>query len=699
MKRLLFFFMVSIIPIITYSQNLSSQEQQPHIRVKVGVKKNEVKLRWAVDQASAWKKANTTGFVLKRYTMIRDGKTLSIPEEKNFGLFFPAKEKEWEAIVDKNDYVAIVAQSLFGESFEVELGSQKTSELENILNKSQELEQRFAYALMAADLDFEAAILAGWGFVDKSIQPNERYLYVVEINEQNKSENSTINGEALVFETKEEEKLPKPLDFIGIFQDQSVILSWEYLQLRDVYTSYFIERSDDGNKFTSLSDLPVMNMNSESQKEAHNMIFIDSLQTAEKDYSYRIRGKTIFGDYGPYSSIVSGKSRKKLEVTPRINQVKTENDDKITLNWEFPKENEQEIEQFDLLYAATDKENEYKVIQPKIAKNLRSITIKSQSSSNYFKIRATGKNNDKRESFSVLVQPEDNTPPAIPTQLKAKIDSTGIARIEWKPNTEIDLEGYHVFRGNQKGEELMRITKQPIKEAVFNDSVQLESLNSNVYYYVTSIDFRKNQSEPSKIIEVEKPDVIPPQSPAFGKYEIQDGVIKLNWYKSVSEDVALHQLYRINIDDNDTIGKKIYETKELIPEYVFEDKDLEVDKRYIYYLKAIDKSKLHSKESQRITLRTIDLRPQKVISTLIGTSNPKKGMIELIWKNQTKDITEIIIYRQKEGEKSSLLSTLNGSQNFLEDKNVTVGTSYTYLIKATLSSKKPATTEKITVQY
>lgn len=315
------------------------------------------------------------------------------------------------------------------------------------------------------------------------------------------------------------------------------------------------------------------------------------------------------------------------------------------------------------------------------------------------KLERLGKNNDHRESFSVLVQPEDNTPPAIPTHLKAKIDSAGIAHIEWKPNTEVDLEGYHIFRGNQKGEELMRITTQPIKQAVFNDSVQLANLNSSVYYYVTAVDFRKNQSQPSEIIEVEKPDIIPPQNPTFNKYEIKDGIITLHWYKSVSEDVALHQLYRIDIDEQNTAPKKIYETKELTPTFSFQDKELQSDKRYVYFLKAVDKSNLVSKESQRITLRSIDLRPKKVISNLTGTANTQKGRIDLIWKNQTNDITEIVIYRQKEGEKSSLLTTLNGQQNYLEDKNVTVGTKYTYLIKAMLSTNQPSTTEKITVEY
>ena len=695
MKRFLFFFMVLIIPIYLYSQQAVESELQPHVRVKTGVKQNEVRLRWAVDQAVAWQKANTLGFTLKRYTLVRDGKTLTTPEIKDFGQFFPAKQKEWEAIVNKNDHAAIVAQALFGDSFEVELGSQKQGKLESILNKSQESEQRFAYALMAADLDFDVATLAGWGYIDKTIKPNERYVYIVEVNQ----EKSIEKGEALAIIEDKEFELPKPLDFIGIFQDKSVILSWEYLQLRDVYTSYFVERSEDGKNFATLSDLPVMNMNSQPQKESHNMIFVDSLQIANKPYAYRIRGKNIFGDFGPYSSIVSGKGHKKLEVTPRIKTAKVNDDNKITIGWEFPKENEAEIQYFELLHSPTDKENDYKVVKNKLSTNIRSVIVKSESSSNYYKVKAIGKNNDNRESFSVLVQPEDSTPPAIPTQLKAKIDSAGIARIEWKPNTETDFEGYHIFRGNQKGEELMRITTQPIKEAKFNDSVQLTNLNRTVYYYVTAVDFRQNQSEPSEIIEVEKPDIIPPQMPTFSKYEIKDGIIILEWYKSVSEDVALHQLYRIYIDEQIAVAKKIYETKDLNPIYTYQDKELQSDKRYVYFLKAIDKNNLVSKESQHITLRNIDLRPKKVISNLTGIVNTQKGRIDLIWKNQMNDITEIVIYRQKDGEKSSLLTTLNGQQNYLEDKNVTVGTKYTYLIKAMLSSNQPSTTEKITVEY
>lgn len=93
-----------------------SQEQEkpiiPHIRLKTDSKKDHISLRWAVDEPLAWQKANKTGFQLKRYTLMRDGKLLPKPEEKDLGIFLPAQEKEWQKVVEKNDNAAIVAQSL-----------------------------------------------------------------------------------------------------------------------------------------------------------------------------------------------------------------------------------------------------------------------------------------------------------------------------------------------------------------------------------------------------------------------------------------------------------------------------------------------------------------------------------------------------------------------------------------------------------
>lgn len=699
-KKYLLSFCFLIISVFVFSQEKQDRTIIPHIRLKADSKKDHISLRWAVDEPLAWQKANKTGFQLKRYVLMRDGKLLEKPEEKDLGVFLPAKEQEWMKIVEKNDNAAIVAQSLFGETFEVEMG-EKQGKLEGVVNKSQEVDQRFAYALMAADLDFEVAKLAGWGYIDREVKANERYLYTVSINQNTKSGTIVLveKGDAVISVSANTE-LPKPLDFIGIFKDKTVTLSWEYLQLRDTYTSYYVEKSENGSAFKSLGDLPVMNMNDADGRQAQGMTFVDSLAQNNSKFSYRIRGKTIFGDYGPYSDAVSGEGKKTLETTPRISNFKIAEDENITINWEFPQEAEKDITSFELLHSETDLENTYKVIKNKIPVNNRTLVTKSLTPSNYYKIQAIGKSKDKRESFSVLVQPNDMTPPETPIDFKGKIDSLGVVHLEWKANTEKDLEGYHIFRGIQKGDELVRVTPQAITKNKYEDKVVLENLNSKVYYYITATDIRKNQSKPSVILELEKPDKVKPQSPVFTEYKLEeDGKITLNWLRSYSEDVALHQLYRQDKDGVDKSWKMIYETKDIKPNFTYTDKDVETDKRYAYYLLAIDKNKLKSDKSPEITLRSNSFEAQSVLTNLSGSANKNKKQIELIWKIESKEVGEILVYRQKETEKPSMWGTLTGSQNFLEDQSVQTGNNYTYFLKPMLKNNQVTKTEKITIEY
>lgn len=521
-KKYLLSFCFLMISAFAFSQEKQEKTIIPHIRLKADSKKDRISLRWAVDEPIAWQKANKTGFVLKRYTLSRDGKLLEKPEEKDLGVFKPASETEWKKIVEENDYAAIVAQSLFGDSFEVEMG-EKQGKLEDVVNKSQKVEQRFAYALMAADLDFEVAKLAGWAYTDVNVKSNERYLYSVSINQNSNSGISVLVAKSdAIAEISTNTELPKPIDFIGIFKDKTVTLSWEYLQLRDTYTSYYVEKSENGSPFKSLGDLPVMNMNDADGRQARGMTFVDSLAQNNAKFSYRIRGKTIFGDYGPYSDTVSGEGKKSLETTPRISNFNITEDEQITINWEFPKEAEKDIASFELLHSETDLENTYKVVKNKIPVIERTLVTKSLAPSNYYKIQAIGKNNDKRESFSVLVQPNDVTPPDTPIEFKGKIDSLGVVHLQWKANNEKDLEGYHIFRGIQKGDEMVRVTPQAITTNYFKNNVVLENLNSKVYYYVTATDIRKNQSAPSTILELEKPDKVKPQTPVFTEYKLEE---------------------------------------------------------------------------------------------------------------------------------------------------------------------------------
>lgn len=70
---------------------------------------------------------------------------------------------------------------------------------------------------------------------------------------------------------------------------------------------------------------------------------------------------------------------------------------------------------------------------------------------------------------AVCVTPRDTFPPAAPKELVAVSDDKGVNLI-WAANTERDLAGYIVLRGEAPGEKMAPLTSEPIKDASFRDS-------------------------------------------------------------------------------------------------------------------------------------------------------------------------------------------------------------------------------------
>lgn len=225
---LIFFSFVSV-----YSQEANSI--QPSVQLKVRVQKDKILVRWAADSPIAWKRANAYGYIVERVTLKRDGQLLEKPEviKLTTNPIKPAPFASWENVVANNDNAAIAAQAIYGESFEVE-GEQ--GELAKIVNKAQELEQRFAFALFAADMDFSVAKMAGLGYVDTTAKYNEEYLYRV---------STAIPKEILVVSIakalanlKDFEALPAPIDLRGVYGDKNVLLTWEYELFKPIYNAY-----------------------------------------------------------------------------------------------------------------------------------------------------------------------------------------------------------------------------------------------------------------------------------------------------------------------------------------------------------------------------------------------------------------------------------------------------------------------------
>jgi hypothetical protein len=87
----------------------------------------------------------------------------------------------------------------------------------------------------------------------------------------------------------------------------------------------------------------------------------------------------------------------------------------------------------------------------------------------------------------VCVMPIDTFPPMPPRGL-ATVSSEGAINLIWEPNTELDLGGYIVLRGEGADDTLQPLTKAPVREASFRD----DTVKSGVRYVyaVVAVDNR-----------------------------------------------------------------------------------------------------------------------------------------------------------------------------------------------------------------
>ncbi len=655
--------------------------------------KKQILLRWTINKATDWPLANKYGYQLTRITVARDQKLLSQRDTIVMGVFKPDSLESWREIIQHNDYAAIMAQALYGENFDVS----GMDELSAIVSQSNEQQQRFTWGMYAAEQDFNVALKAGLGFIDTTAKPNETYLYKIKslIPESilKVKEGGVYTGLSEYFD------LPKPLELYAAFSDGIVKLSWDFKSLQKLYNNYYIERSTDGKTFKPLHNTPMTMLNNMDKNITGRAFYLDTIQNNVK-YYYRIKGKTAFGEIGPPSKIVSGMGKPFLKYTPNIYYKKLLNDTSVLLKWKFPEKANKDITGF-ILKKSDQIDGEYKIIESKIPPEKRSYTYNKLDAANYITITAVGNNGDEKTSLPAFVQPIDSIPPVKPIGLKGKIDSLGIVTLKWQANQEKDMLGYRIYRGNNLNEEYSQITVSPHKATVYYDSIGVHDLNPKVFYKITAVDKHYNQSEPSDILALQKPDFIPPAQPVFKTYKITKKGVELTWANSSSSDVAKHELYRKENNNNWQLIYTLKQQKKTPAIVTWTDKKIKPHTQYSYTIKAIDQSGLISKAAPVLKIKTpAKNNSQKAIKGLRAEVNRKEHYIELFWKTfKDPDALELIIYKAKNNDKPTVLRHLPVNTNYIKDTNIKPNNNYTYLLRPLYRNGSYGPVTKITIKY
>jgi len=671
------------------------------VKVLGRAQQDKILLRWAVTDPTSWQYANKYGYTVERYTILRDEKLLKVPERKLMTSIplKPAAQAAWERVIDNNDFAAIAAQSLFGDSFEVapapgKKGKSNNVNLMDVINKSTEMEQRFSFALFAADHSYEAAILSGLALTDSSVRKNEKYFYRIF---------TTVPANVLRIDTgsvyiglADYADLPKPTDLTAEFKDHIAKLRWPVHFLRSTYVSYVIERSEDkGKTYRKITRQPFVNTD-DSKGDNNYFIKLDSIDN-NKEYQYRVYGVTSFGETGPPSETVKGMGIDPLSCTSAIH--KNTVDDKnrqIFLYWTTECNGPGMVQGYEVQRAPSEGA-EYKTIHPKtLPASIHEYVDKDPKATSYYRIITKGNNDQQRISYPILVQLADSIPPAAPQQLLAKIDTTGVVRLSWLANTESDLFGYRVFRSNFENSEYSQVTVSPTKTTDFKDSINLKTLTKKIYYKIAAVDKRFNTSEFSTVVSILKPDVVPPVPPVFkSARSLTDGV-ELIWFPSSSDDVEQNLLFRKHKYSRDwnMIAKFPKDTVS------YKDKIEDPRNEYQYRLVSLDDSGNRSLPSAPVSGKRLDTGVRPVIKGLRADVDRTQKSIKLYWTYSQERMSKFIVYRAKNDEPLSLYTSVSADSQGVVDTSLSMNTTYRYRVKASFKDGGESPfSEEIKVEY
>lgn len=625
---------ISFLVFASMACEIAACQSSPTIKVQARANGKSVKLRWAPDTPVAWKMLLKYGYTVERILVTVNGRTVADKHRIALGHMMPQPLEKFEEFPD-DDNVAICAQAIYGDSFEII--NPDLSPMLSVVNRSRELESRFSYALFAADQSVEAARLHGLFYEDRFAEPGGRYLYRIVGNVP--PHILAIDTAFILIGVNDIDSLDKVKDVQAEFGDKVVMLSWDAIFTRRAYSSYVIERSESGKPYKRISTLPFINA-FQAKSEPRRVFKSDSLRRNEVEYSYRIIGKDIFGNEGPPSDVISGKGIDEFSFAPSILGATQDRLGNNLIQWKFPDEGSKTVKSFDLIsrHPSTNLETP---IALGLADTTRSFLHHHPSSPVYYVVRATDAYGRTTASFPFLVQAIDSLPPACPTGITGAIDTLGHVVLRWNANTEDDLMGYAIYTANFSSEEFVQKGGDYLSTNLFIDSININNLSRHVFYKIRAIDTHFNSSDFSAAVILRKPDMLPPVPPVFRAVESDTSGINISWYPSASEDVERHLLFRRSLAEN--TWTPIMDIPSSDSTAILLDADLENNMRYAYTMIAVDSSGHESKPATPVTITYT--APAAPVRDIYYNIDKTARTIKLSWSYNGGNVEGFQVYR------------------------------------------------------
>lgn len=657
MKRIIgiYFFICFI-----FSQEGNSQS---FIAAKSFVKNNTVYLRWVASDFNTFKQCIAQGFVIKRITW--NGSNL--PDTNHFKnssfvkTVKPLGENDslWNSRIQENDENTFIYTVLYKQNY-----------------KNVKSEQYFyGLAMLACDQDTSLSSASGLLFIDKS-PPTENVAYLISASNNSRQ----IKPAILLVNPLKQDFLPNPDSLKAKIYKKEIRLIWPEEKYKPFFTGYFVERSEDGISYKQLNKKPHTQIKTKDDRSKTDITYYDTTCIYNITYYYRVKGLNFFGASSNYSNISKVKVAKPITAHVSVDSVKVLNDTMQKIHWHITGNiNSQELKGFNIYRSANDSGPYIKVNKSILQSNYFIDEYPLERS--YYKVAAFNIYGDSTLSFNIMGLLPDAKPPLPPKNFTGKIDSTGIVNLSWSGNKETDLKGYRVFRCNSIIEEPVEVVSKILMDTTFIDRVETKSLTENVIYYLTAVDKVFNNSKYTLPLILQRPDKIKPVPVIFTSITHTDSCMKVTWNISTSKDVLKYELFRENLSGESEILKTWGAFDTILS---FSDKEIEYDNYYSYKIIVYDKSNNSSESLSSKHFYTSRLR--KPIQGLIYVIDKESKSILLEWQAPVGKVFSYVLYRAKEGNNYISYKTLKSNYLKYEDKDLNIGNTYLYKIKANFES-------------
>ena len=507
---------------------------------------DRVALRWAPSEYVPWYVLNSAG-----YYVIRVTEDENISAVDTLALVKPWPLEKFKQHFNREDSIAGVAAQLVWGGAEIRLDQAPSYPYSPsaIMEVYDEQQSVVGMAMMVAEMRPDLAEAMGLMYIDRTAKKDMEYSYIIA---PNINDSTMIIHRDATFGTRLGTWHPQPFDKLvldSLQPPKSVFLYWE----RGDYFAYDIERQDKpGGEWKKLNERPYVSMVAEGEGQLPDNgmnMFREELNVGT--YSYRITGYDSFGDKSlpsePYQVTVPDMIPPQA---PSLKNIVVDHPDKehayATIYFHVDSV-EADLKGYLPLYRhGRIKNGEWHPLTTEFTAPGDSVMKVDVSGlpTGQLSVAAYDKSGNQGASIAQMILLEDFMPPSAPTNLRANVFPDGTLELRWSPSPETDVAFYEVWFANDSTHVFMNLTNDELTDTLFADSLALGLNQPFIYYKVRAVDYSGNSSEDSKMLQVARPNFIPPSVCRIDSVWVTDDDINMWWIQSNEQDLDYHRLFR-----------------------------------------------------------------------------------------------------------------------------------------------------------